>query len=839
MNGCWISIGPLSLTLVHQIQIGMFRNFITFLILLCASASAAMAYDIQAVAVDSVGEPLPYATFRIFPAEGGAPLVSNTTDADGVIRQSLDNPGHYNIVISYVGMSDATEPFEVSDTTPSIQLGKIALSDGATQLRNVTVTAQKPLIVKQIDRLGYDVQADPATPTSTLSDILRKVPMVSVDADGTIKVNGSSDFKIYKNGRPNTSLSRNAKDLFAAMPASMIKRVEVITDPGAAFDAEGTSAILNIVTNDNTQIKGVLGNVRTRYNNLNKYPDANLWLTSEINKVTFSLYGGYNHFEGKMSQSQSWSKTEFPDGTYRDEQSASKAKGDLAYFGVNGSWQIDSLNLFTAELGGYWYSMAPRGSGLYNTYDNLGAKIGSLAYTTANPHNRYFDIDANFNFQHLTHRKGEIYTISYMLSHTNENNKNHSDYFDGFGVNEVPYSAISSDYTLKFIEHTLQFDWTRSLGRHTLDFGAKGIFRRNNSSNTTTYIDWSEMDNSLRFNHLTDVGAIFGQYSVRLGPVSLRAGLRWEYSHLKASYPDGSASSFSANLSDWVPSAAASWQANDANSFTFNYATSINRPGISYLNPAITLGPTSMSFGNADLGSARRQSMKLTYMLIKPKVNFNFSVSYAWMNNGIAPINYLNDDNITVSTYQNTGHRRDVGLNGFVQWTAGPKTRLLFNGGVEYSRMSQQGMTLSRWAPRGFMQLTQQLPWKLSLELMCFYNGPRLIDVYSYSTNSFMSGFHYNLTLRRSFLKENRLTVGLSTMSPIGPKPRFTTRVVNGDYRSTSNTRSNFAHAFSIDVSFRFGSLNAQVKKTARSIDNDDLVGRKSNADSSSSSSQF
>ncbi|RAZ55343.1 hypothetical protein DK853_45825, partial [Klebsiella oxytoca] len=75
-----------------------------------------------------------------------------------------------------------------------------------------------PLVIKQIDRLGYDVQADPERPTANVSDILRKVPMVSVDADGTIKVNGSTNFKIYKNGRPNNSMSRNAKDLFRAMP---------------------------------------------------------------------------------------------------------------------------------------------------------------------------------------------------------------------------------------------------------------------------------------------------------------------------------------------------------------------------------------------------------------------------------------------------------------------------------------------------------------------------------------------------------------------------------------------------------------------------------------------
>lgn len=814
-----------------------FISHLSLIFILALSTLNIYAYEVKGVAADTIGEALPYATYRIFETGKETPIVSGTTDVDGAFTQNISAAGRYRLLLTYVGMADASKEFEVSNTNPSANLGTITLGDNKTQLEEVSVIAQRPLVVKQIDRLGYDVQADPSTPTSSVSDILRKVPMVSVDADGTIKVNGSEDFKIYKNGRPNNSLSRNAKELFAAMPASMIKRIEVITDPGAAFDAEGTAAILNIVTNDNTSIKGVLGNAKLKYSNLNKYPEANLWLTSEINRVTFSLYAGYAHLDGKMTSSEMESTTQYPDGSSRANQSKTKNVGDFSYFGLNGSWQIDSLNLFTAELGGYVYNVGPRGTGSYASFDPFGVQIGGLNYSIAHPHNRYFDVDANLNFQHLTKRPGEIYTISYMLSHTDQDNKEHTEYYDGWGADEVPYSAINSDYNLKFIEHTVQADWTRQLGIHSLDFGAKGIFRHNNSTNNSIYEGWAE--DYTKFKHITNIGALYGQYSVRLGPVNLRAGLRWEYSYLKASYPDGSADSFSANLSDWVPSAAASWQVNDANSLTFNYSTSINRPGISYLNPAITLTPTTESYGNADLSSARRQSMKLTYMLIKPRVNFNFSVQYAFTNNGISPVNFISDDNMIVNTFANIGQRRDVGFNAFVQWTAGPKTRILFNGGVEYQHASQEGMSLGKWAPRGFAQFTQQLPWKLSLELMGFYFGTRLNDVYSYSSSSFMSGFHYDITLRRSFLKQNRLNVSLSAMSPIGPRPRMNQYVVNGDYTSQSSTRMNFVHAFRIEINYRFGSLNAQVKKTARTIDNDDLVGRKKESGGSSTSTGY
>jgi len=804
----------------------MLLKSISLLALCCASALYVRAYEVKALTTDSVGDALPYVTYRIFGTDSVKPACSDISDIDGTISQSLSQPGKYRLVLSYTGMADAERSFEVNDTTTVADLGEITMSESSTVLQGVTVTAQKPLVIKQIDRIGYDVQADPERPTANVSDILRKVPMVSVDADGTIKVNGSSNFKIYKNGRPNNSMSRNAKDLFRAMPASMIKRVEVITDPGAAYDAEGTSAILNIVTEDNAAIKGVLGNVNVNYFSLNNYPSGSVWLTSEIDKVTLSAYAGYSHFDGKMSKNNSTSLTEYPDGTRRRDDRDSQTTGDMSYFGLDGSWQPDTLNLFTAELNGYWYDAKSNSRSLTATTNAAGNLIGSLTSYMHNPSDSYFDINAGFNWQHYTHRKGETYTLSYLLSHTNQAQDGQTDYSDGMGVDQVPYTSILSDYNLSFIEHTFQADWTRILGRHTVDVGAKGIFRRNHSNNKFDYVNWMTTDNE--FNHTTNIGSLYAQYSIGLGPVNLRAGLRWEYSHLKASYPDGSADDYSSRLSDWVPSAAASWQINDANSLTFNYATSINRPGISYLNPAVTISPISESYGNANLSSARRSSMKLTYMLIKPKFNINFSTTYAFTNNGIASVNFLDDNNIIHYTYDNIGHTRDMGFQAFAQWSPSEKTRLMFNGGVTYQYASQEGMKMHKWSPRGFLQVSQKLPFKIWIEGMMFVKGKSINGVYGYSTASPINRIYYSIQLRRNFLKEDRLSASINIINPIGPSVRHNTDyIVNGDYHSRSDSFHHQAHCFMVNISYRFGSLNATVKKVSKGIENDDLIGRK------------
>ena len=133
----------------------------------------------------------------------------------------------------------------------------------------MVIKAQKQLVKQEIDRIGYDVQADEESKTQTVMDMLRKVPMVTVDGQDNILVKGNSSYKIYKNGHYDPSLSKNAKETFKSMPASMVKRIEVITDPGAREDAEGVDAILNIVMVDGSKMQGMTGVISATYNSLN------------------------------------------------------------------------------------------------------------------------------------------------------------------------------------------------------------------------------------------------------------------------------------------------------------------------------------------------------------------------------------------------------------------------------------------------------------------------------------------------------------------------------------------------------------------------------------------
>lgn len=802
-----------------KVKIGIILNIM-------AGAFGASAYNVNGVVADVSGQGEPFATYRIYAANDSVKPVSiGVTDVDGRFVQSLDSAGRYRITVQAVNKKPIDVTFGMSEA--DLSLDTLFISDASRVLGEVKVVAQRPLVTREIDRIGYDVQADDDSKSSTIMEMLRKVPLVSVDGEDKITVRGSSNFKIYKNGRPNNTFSNNPKEVLGSIPASMIKRIEVITEPGAKYDAEGVGAIINIVTLDNTIIKGIMGSASLSTNSTNIIPQPNLWLMSQIDKVTFSLNAGYNNISDEQTRSQSESQYFYKDsGSTLNSTSAGTNPGNLMYISTEASYELDSLNLFSAEFGGYYYNVKPIGSGSAMMSNADGNIIYSLTQNYNFKRYSYLDFNGSLNYQHSTRRKGETITLSYMLSTTDQTRDQFIEYTDMVNA-PIDYTQSNAYFDLNFIEHTFQADWVRPFAKiHQIDLGAKYILRDNNSITDQEFVG-SHASHS-DFAHITDIAAAYADYRINLGKWSARAGLRYEYSHLKAEYRDGSNPDFGSNLSDWVPSASVAWRPDGANSLSLNYASRINRPGISYLNPAVEESVTTTSQGNPTLESARHNSLKLSYMYISPKLNMNLSAGYEFSDNVIANYTYVKDDHI-YSTYGNIGSGRILSLGGYLQWAITRKTSFLLNANAAYNQYANESVSaqLSRWTATSYAQLTQRLPWKLTLGLTGYWYSGFISDAYSYST-PIKGSVYYNISLQRSFLKEDRLTVKLAAGNIFGPdESEAKTITVNGDYVGDTRAWQFNRQSVGLNISYRFGSLNAQVKKTAKTIANDDLIGRK------------
>lgn len=236
----------------------MKHNILWGIILLVASlsftAKAQKAvqgqFSVKGVLLDSLSnEGEPYSTIRISLKNNPAkPVKLAVTGADGRFDERLAVPGTYLIHFTSVGKSPVQKEFSISANRRNVDLGKILIAEATEMLKGVEVVAQKPLVKAEIDKVTYSIEDDPDSKTNTTLEMLRKVPLVTVDGEDKIQVNGSSKFKVHVNGKPNNMMSNNPTEVLRSMPANSIKSIEVITEPGAKYDAEGVAGILNIIT---------------------------------------------------------------------------------------------------------------------------------------------------------------------------------------------------------------------------------------------------------------------------------------------------------------------------------------------------------------------------------------------------------------------------------------------------------------------------------------------------------------------------------------------------------------------------------------------------------------
>ena len=688
------------------------------------------------------------------------------------------------------------------------------------ELEGVVIKAQKQLIKQEIDRIAYDVQSDEESKTQTVIDMLRKVPMVTVDGQDNILVKGNSSFKVYKNGHLDPSLTKNAKEVLKAMPATMVKRIEVITDPGAREDAEGVDAILNIVMVNGSKIQGLTGVVSASYTSLS-HPNFYTSLTGQMGKLLLSVDYGFS----KMTDKNSYNRTEV-DRTYLNtgnrmlSNSESSNPGDIHYTNLNASYDIDSLNLISASFGGYFYKLNVQGDGsTWLGHDDQPIYSYNNHYWM--PGYQHHSWNGRLDYEHKTQRKGERLTLSYMLALTRQHTDQENTYTELMNV-PFPYSGSMMKERERFTEHTFQADWLRPLGKgHQLEIGAKYIDRNNNSHNTQDFYD-TDMLTSNEFQHTTRVLAGYADYIYKRNKWSARAGLRYEYSFMQGSYPDGKGESFDKHLGDWVPQATLKYQLTDAQSLKLNYTTSINRPGISYLNPAASITPTVVSQGNPNLESSHTQRLSLIYSYILPKLTFQFAPAYSFSSGGISSVQTAKGD-VRYTTYDNILRYRRFSVEQYVQWKPFDGTTLIINNNLRYEHNENPnlGYCTHGWSDIGYVHLTQKLPWKLRLYLSVNGKiGHSPSGVY-YIQHSW---YNYYASLQRSFLKGDRLTVRLGANSPFDKYLPSVAETVNGNYRDYQQSW-NRGRCFTISVNWRFGSLKSSVKKTEHSIENDDVVG--------------
>lgn len=792
------------------------------------SLSAHAQFQVKGVLVDSLThEGEPYATIRISTVkEPNKPVQLAITGQDGEFNEKLRSAGEYIISFTSVGKNPVQKEFTLTDAVKSVDLGRIMISESAEMLKGVEIVAQKPLVKAEIDKVTYSIEDDPDSKTNSTLEMLRKVPLVTVDGEDNVKVNGSSSFKVHVNGKPNNMMSNNPKEVLKSLPANSVKSIEVITDPGAKYDAEGIGGILNIITTDNAGLQGYTATFNAGIDN--RGFDAGAYGTVKVGK--FTVTGNYSLSDSKSPRGYSDSEREdytSDEYKYLNTEGSSKG-GNLFQFGsMEGSYEIDTLNLVTFSM--QMFGGTSDHNGVSSTQMLNAQHEHAYSYDMVNRGKSGFgSIGANFDYQHSFKKKGEYLTFSYRYSGSPNDSEAHTDYEN---IKDYPYDMNFMrnqyyDNDAHTDEHTFQLDYVNPINQmHDIDFGAKYILR-NNKSDSRVYKEYDgvyQEDNNLTdvFNQTQNILAAYADYKVKWKKLAAKAGVRYEHTFMDVEYDKLAEKNFKADFDDLVPSLMLSYQLGPTQTLRASYNMRISRPGIWYLNPfRDTSNPTSISYGNPDLETEKSHSLGLTFSSFSAKFNINATLNYSFVNNGIERYSFMNNG-VMESTYGNIGHTKRTMLSLWMNWNPGSKTRISINASGMYADfMSDEPFLKQRnsgFYGNGFLNVQQTLPWDLRISLVGGGTTPNIT-----LQGKGMSFAYYGFGLSRSFLEEKRLTVSLHASNLFNKYMKFKNETNTSTFRSWSGSRQQ-QQSYGLNVSWRFGKLKAQVKKTNRSITNDDV----------------
>jgi len=800
-----------------------------------AQVRANDTYAISGQVIDSLSnEPVAFATIGVSLAQAATQYINAAaTEDNGKFEIQLKASGNYVLTVQSVGFATLTKPFVMTESNKTVNFGKIFIQENVQALSEVTVTAQKPLVKVEIDKLIYNMEEDPDAKVNNTLEMLRKVPMVTVDGEDKIQLKGASNFKIYLNGKPSNLLSgQNVSDVLKSMPANTIKNIEVITDPGARYDAEGVGGIINIITIKNA-FQGYQGSVGANAGTFGSF-GGNTYLTAKIGK--FGITGNYSYNNNRRPWGKDESVSEnLINPQYHLEKSTGKSnnRGTYMYGNLEASLEFDTLRLLSFGINlynGQYKRMTERAIEMYNN-----AEGQEYSYKTdGSGKNEYGSTGLSLDYQRSTRKKNELITFSYRFTHSPDGSESFTYAREITG--EMPlYIRLDQwyDNNARTAEHTGQIDYTTPITpKHTIETGLKYILRQNISKVNHYELDangnWVELPTSINsanrdFEHTSNIYAGYVGYAFKSPKFGFRTGLRAEGTKQDVKFRLDESKNFDVDYFNMVPSATVSYQLKPSQQLRLGYSLRIYRPSIWYLNPYVNdVDPYNISYGNPNLKPEKSNSFNLNYSFFSQKYTLNASVNYYFINNSIERYAFIDPakPEVRQSTYDNIGSRKQVSSFLTAGWTPNPKLRFNLNGGLYYMDMHSPELGISRNGVFAMSYFNAQLtlPKDFRVNAMVQYQG-RIIMLQTQQSEIFFTNF----ALNKDLLKK-KMTVSLSFNNPIS-KDLIIKSKTSTEFFETNAKYYNPMREVRISLSYRFGTMKEAIKKVQRGISNDDVKG--------------
>ena len=731
---------------------------------------------------------------------------------DGKFSISGISNGKYKLEIFLTGYkSKYITGIEITDKRQEIILDTIKLYDENTTTDVINVETEKSMIENKDDKLVFNNSQDISTKGGTALDVLRKVPLVSIDGSDNISIRGNNNTKILINGK-NSNMYKNLKQV----PAELVEKVEVITNPSAKYDAEGTSGILNIILKKDDSI-GSNGSVflssalRDNYN-------VSLNLNVKKSNVSFGL----NTYAGKWaagSHGNSLRENFLSDSVLAIEQAFTGDNVSL-YGGLNPTLDIDLDKLRSLSFEGNFniskYTLDSRTNALNRGLNN--AVIGNL-YRKNDYKFDYRSLDLSAFYQEkfktpekeLTAEAGftrSTNDIPSQITNTNllypdavntirdENTNNLSQNYFGQVDFQTPLSKVNS------IETGFKFSGKSDDN----DFSADSL-------NNLTGVINTDVGVSNRFIYKEKIGAGYFTFKTKVADISFKAGVRGEYSNISGDVT-GQSLSFDKNYFDLFPSVNISKKIGMADQIKFNYTRRLNRPSSWNLNPFITrFDPNNVSQGNPDLDPEYTNSFELGYSKFITSFSVTPTFFYRKKSNVISRYAILTDSNVTYTTYKNFDSKSEYGMDLII---GGSLTKWWsLNSTLSYYKtdfptgVTQNSDGVSGYSYKANISTNFTLPYGVNLNVFYMYNGDQINAQGTTKGAKFMQ-----ISIGKSILHDKgNLYLGVhDALNQMGYEIESSGPGFRQTYKSFNDARN-----VSLSFTYRFGKMDNTPPKKKKS----------------------
>lgn len=777
---------------------------------------------ISGTVVDSATQkPVEFATVALMKAGSETPVNGSVCDEHGKFVIKDVPPGKYTAVVSFIGYEPKNIAVNVPDKNNDIQLGKIVISVTAAILNEITIEGQKAIIEEKVDRTIYNAENDLTAKGGDASDVLRRVPMLTVDLDGNVSLRGNQNIQVLINNKPSTIVASSIGDALKQIPADQIKSVEVITSPSAKYDAEGSAGIINIITKKNN-LEGLTLNVDAGVG----LRGSNLGLNGNYRKgkMGFSL-GGFGR--SNYNTTGDFQNTQITNlGTETERTSLQSAdtdnRGIFGNYTLGFDYDINEKTFITSSVrygirnfrrdqNNFLSQVFDSQNGAYDPQNDIVSSNLSDVFSKDDGHN----IDATLTFTKQYDVKQRELSFQGQFSRNNMTSK-----YTNTPIEGTFPAALTNNNKSFNQEVTMQVDYQTPLGKNQLlEIGAKEIMRKVNS-------DYSTLDlptNTLNYDQNV-TGAYTSLTQTLNKGYSLKAGVRYEYTIINAySIENGTEGDFEIpSYGVLVPSVNLSKRLKNNNTIKASYNRRIQRPSIRFLNPNTQYqNNLNYTIGNPELDPEYTNNFELGYSTFIKGTSLNFTGFVRNTNDAIQTIRQ-SDGTQVVTTYDNIGIENAYGSSIFANVNIG---KLTLNGGgdVYYAVLDNQNpddyyhYQNEGWVVSGRVFGSYNLNKGWAMQFFGFGRG-RNVQLQGYQGNFRM----YSLGVRKEF-NNKKGSVGIGAENFLNANGlKIKNETISRDVTQNSvNTMNNLS--FRLTFSYRIGKMSMDQRPRRRSINNDDL----------------